>query len=110
MAVDDSHEVLADRLRARVRDAGSAPVDVREVAFALGSGAERSLRSPIADLASLVGAASFRVTDGMIADVREAVGSDVATFEVVMSASVGAGLARWDAASRVIAEATGEAS
>lgn len=85
-------------------------MEVRESAFALGGGLENTLRSPVGDLARLVGAASFRVTDVMIADVREAVGSDVAAFEVVMSASVGAGLTRWDAASQVIGEAAGAAS
>jgi hypothetical protein len=110
VAVDDSHEVLADRLRARVGEAGSAAVEVRAGAFALGGGVESSLSSPVGDLARSVAAASFRVTDAMVADVREALGSDVATFEVVMSASVGAGLTRWDAASRAIREAADAAS
>ena len=110
MAADDSHRVLADRLRARVRDTGSASAEIREGAFALGGGLENTLRPPIGDLARLVGAASFRVTDAMIEDVREAVGSDVAIFEVVVSASVGAGLMRWDAASRVIEDAVDAAS
>lgn len=110
MAVDESHEALADEVRSRVRGSGSAPRDIREGAFALGGGREGRLTPPIGDLASMIGSSSFRVTDAMVADVRAVVGSDVATFEVVMSASVGAGLARWDAASRVIEEAVSEAS
>jgi hypothetical protein len=86
------------------------PVEVRDGAFALGGGVESALSSPVGDLARSVASASFRVTDEMVADVRDVLGSDVATFEVVMAASVGAGLARWDAASAVIEEAGDEAS
>ncbi|RDV43248.1 hypothetical protein DOE76_18635 [Leifsonia sp. ku-ls] len=110
MAADDSHEALAARLRSRVRDTGTAPQPLREVAFALGASRDTAERGPIADLAALVGSASFLVTDAQVREAREEAGSEVATFEVVMSASVGAGLARWDAASRSIEEATDAAS
>lgn len=109
MAVDESHEVFAGRLRSRVGDSGTVSAAIREGAFALGAGREAELPSPIGDLARTVGSASFRVTDAMVADVREAVGSEVAAFEVILSASVGAGLVRWGAASSVIEEAGREA-
>lgn len=110
MALDDSHDVLAARLRARVRDSGTAPEALREGAFALGAGRDAAVTGPIGELARLVGSASFRVTDALVREAREEAGSEVAAFEAVMSASIGAGLARWDAASRAIEEATGEAS
>ena len=84
-------------------------MEIREGAFALGGGHKNPLTSPVGDLARLVGTASYRVTDAIVADVRGALGSDVAAFEVVVSASVGAGLMRWDAASRAIADAAGAA-
>ncbi|KHK98331.1 hypothetical protein LK09_04725 [Microbacterium mangrovi] len=110
MAVDESHDVLADRLRSRVGDSGTASEAIREGASTVGAGHEAELPFPVGDLARLVGSASSRVTDALVADVREAVGSEVAAFEVILSASVGAGLVRWDVASRVIEEAGREAS
>jgi hypothetical protein len=61
---------------------------------------------PYGLLARTIASASYRVTDAQVAAVRQAAGSDKAAFEVVMSASVGAGLARWYAAARAIREAT----
>ncbi|KHL05131.1 hypothetical protein [Sinomonas humi] len=40
------------------------------------------------------------------AEGRGATGSDKEAFEIIMSASIGAGLARWDAAIRAIAQAS----
>lgn len=42
---------------------------------------------------------------GQVLAVREAAGSDKAAFEVILTAAIGAGLARWDAAQRAITEA-----
>jgi hypothetical protein len=61
-------------------------------------------------LAHQIGEAAYLVTDAQVAEVREAVGSDKGTFEVVLSASIGAGLVRWDAAVNAIdgaSDATG---
>ncbi|HWU28410.1 MAG TPA: hypothetical protein VN041_04860 [Microbacterium sp.] len=64
-----------------------------------------SLTEPFRTLAEQVGRASFRVTDAQVDAVRDAAGSEKAAFEIVMAASVGAGLRRWDAAMRAIEEA-----
>jgi hypothetical protein len=45
-----------------------------------------------------------------VAAVRASRGSEVAAFELIMSASIGAGLRRWDAAARVIEEASDASS
>jgi hypothetical protein len=107
MSGDSSNQILAERLRSRVRDSGVLSQDRRLGAFAAGAGHPHSLEEPFGSLAELVGAASYRVTDAHVGAVRVAAGSDKAAFEVVMSASVGAGLARWDAAWAVIEEAFG---
>ena len=52
------------------------------------------------------GEAADRVTDAQVATVRAALGSDKGAFEIIMCASIGAGLARWDAAITAIEEAT----
>lgn len=64
-----------------------------------------SASEPYDDLARQIGEAAYRLTDAQVAAVREAAGSDKAAFEIIMSACVGAGLARWDAAARAIEEA-----
>ncbi|MFL6142154.1 MAG: hypothetical protein ACJ72N_09870 [Labedaea sp.] len=61
---------------------------------------------PYDTLARQIGAASSRVTDAEVDAVQQATGSDKAAFEIVMSACIGAGLTRWDAATRAIEEAT----
>jgi hypothetical protein len=45
------------------------------------------------------------VTDDQVSAVRQATGSDRAAFEIVLSAAVGAGLRRWDAAMRALKDA-----
>jgi hypothetical protein len=61
---------------------------------------------PYDSLARQIGEASSRVTDAEVDAVRRATGSDKAAFEIVMSACIGAGLTRWDAATRAIEQAT----
>lgn len=110
MSAEESHAALADRLRESVLRSGAAPRRLREGALAAGAGTACDLRPEHEALARLVGEASYRVTDEQVAAVRASTGSDVATFELIMSASIGAGLRRWDAAWRVIEEATDAAS
>lgn len=66
------------------------------------------LAAPYDALVQQVASAASRVTDAQVAAVHAVAGSDKATFEVVLCASIGAGLARWDAAARAI-EAAGDA-
>lgn len=80
--------------------------DLRNGAMEAGGGHDEQLTPPCDVLARTIAAASYRVTDAQVAAVRDALGSDKAAFEVVMSASVGAGLSRWDAARRAIRKAS----
>lgn len=102
MASEISHAELALELRRRVEETGIVEPQIRAGAMAAGSGRDGPLDDPYRALALMIGADSYRVTDQLVDAVRDATGSDKATFEVVMAASVGAGLRRWDAAARVI--------
>ncbi|MBE8519216.1 hypothetical protein ILP97_17120 [Amycolatopsis sp. H6(2020)] len=103
---DDSHRHRAETLRAAM----AGYTAITEAALRTGVAARAAGGPPVAepydDLARQIGDAFYRVTDAEVDAVRAATGSDKAAFEIVMSACVGAGLARWDAAARVIAEAT----
>ena len=105
MAQETTHDELAERLAQRLLSAGMIDADLRNGAMEAGGGNGERLTPPYDVLARTIGAASYRVTDAQVAAVRDALGSDKATFEVVMSASVGAGLRRWNAARRAIREA-----
>ena len=61
---------------------------------------------PYEALAQQIREAAYRVTDAHVEAVRAATGSDKGAFEIIMSASIGAGLARWDTAVRAIDEAS----
>ena len=100
------HHDHAEALRAAVAgDAGVTEASLRIATSARAAGGP-PVDEPYDTLARQIGAASYRVTDAEVDAVRQATGSDKAAFEIVMSACVGAGLARWDAAVRVIEEAT----
>lgn len=105
MSKDASHRELAERLRSQARTVGAGAPGVNSGAADAGAGQSSDLTEPLRTLAEQVGRASFRVTDAQVDAVRDAVGSDQAAFEIVMAASVGAGLRRWDAAMRAIEEA-----
>ncbi|MEU4519012.1 hypothetical protein AB0F52_09880 [Amycolatopsis sp. NPDC024027] len=102
----DSHRDRAEALRAAVGgDTGVTEAVLRTAVAARAAGGP-PVAEPYDDLARQIGEASYRVTDAEVDAVRQAAGSDKAAFEVVMSACIGAGLARWDTAVRVIEEAT----
>jgi len=103
----DSHRDRAETLRTAVgADTGVTDATLRTAVAARAAGGP-PVAEPYDELARQIGEASYHVTDAEVAAVRQAAGSDKAAFEVVMSACVGAGLARWDTAVRVIEEATG---
>jgi hypothetical protein len=104
MGEDQSHDVLATALRRRVLESGVIPAQLREALLAVGAGAAPGVAMPHAALARDIADASYRVTDEQVAAARDAAGSDRAAFEIVMSASIGAGLRRWDSAVRAIRE------
>ncbi|MFJ1767363.1 hypothetical protein ACIOD2_44020 [Amycolatopsis sp. NPDC088138] len=106
MSTHDSHRDRAGTLRAAVSgDTGVTEAALRTAVAARAAGGP-PVAEPYDELARQIGEASYRVTDAEVAAVRQAAGSDKAAFEVVMSACIGAGLARWDTAVRVIEEAT----
>lgn len=76
---------------------GDIPPDVREQAAARAGGGA-PIAEPYDALAKQIGEAAYRVTDRQVDAVLSATGSERGTFEIVMAASLGAGLARWDAA------------
>lgn len=100
------HAELAERLRSRLDSTGILDPGLRAASVGLGAGADVAMASPCRELAATIAEASHRVTDQQVAAVREALGSDRAAFEVIMAASAGAGLRRWDAAVRAIREAS----
>ena len=100
------HRRQANELRQRVlRGPGETASTLREAVAARVS-AGPNLDPPFDALAEQIGVAAYRVTDGQVAEVREALGSDKAAFEVVAAAAVAAGLLRWDIASKVLEEAS----
>ena len=103
-----NHKSLAEGVRARVGEApGAADPALRRQVFTAGTGTTVA-PEPYAGLALRIAERSYRVTDADVKAVRSIAGSDKATFEVVVSAAVGAGLFRWDEAMRVLTEAFDE--
>jgi hypothetical protein len=100
------HSELAARLRDRVLGSGALPPPLRREIVDRGAGGGRQIEQPYEALARQIASDSFRVVDRQVDEVREAAGSQKAAFEVVLAASIGAGLARWDAACAAIEEAT----
>jgi len=101
----DTHRRHADALRAAVTGPGMiTDPALRSAAMDRAAGGA-PIAEPCDELARQIGEAAYRVTDEQVRAVREATGGDKAAFEVIMSACVGAGLARWDAAVRAIEEA-----
>lgn len=99
----------ADALRAAV----TRPVAETDAALRSGVLERAAGGAPVADpydeLVLQIAEAAYRATDAQVAPVRDAAGSDKGAFEVIMSACIGAGLVRWDAAVRAI-EGAGDAS
>lgn len=100
------HADHAATLRDRVLRSGSLAPDLRRGILARGGGGSVPVGAPYDELVQQIAGASFRVVDRQIDAVREAAGSEKAAFEVVLTACIGAGLSRWDAASAAIDEAT----
>ncbi|GAA2076990.1 hypothetical protein GCM10009840_09440 [Pseudolysinimonas kribbensis] len=101
-----SHAELAAALRERVLASGVLAPDLRRGILARGGGGSIPVDAPYDELVRQIAGASFRVVDRQVDEVREAAGSQKAAFEVVLTACIGAGLSRWDAASAAIDEAT----
>jgi hypothetical protein len=93
--VPADHGALALTLEKRVLD-GPGLTDPhlrRAVADCAADAAE--VRPPYGELARRIGQSPATVTDDQVAAVVAAAGSEKAAFEVIVSAALGAGLARW---------------
>ncbi len=104
MAKPTRHAELAERLRGRVEKSGILDPDLRAACVRVGADADAELAAPHRELVATIAETSHRVTDAQVTAVRQELGSDRAAFEVIMAASAGAGLRRWDAAVRAIRE------
>jgi hypothetical protein len=101
----ESYEVLARRVRERIGGAGRTDRGLRVSAMNRAAGGP-AIAQPYDALADQIGQAAYLVTDAQVAAVRDAVGADKGAFEIVVAASIGAGLLRWDAALHAIEGAT----
>lgn len=102
----EPHRRHADAVCAAVvGDTGETEASVRAAVLARARGGDPVV-VPYDSLVQQISTAAYRVTDAQVDAVRVAAGSDKGAFEVVMAACVGAGLARWEAAVRVIEEAS----
>jgi hypothetical protein len=102
---DARHRDHAEALRAAMAgDTGVTETSLRTATAARAAGGPPA-DEPYDNLARQIGETSYQVTDAEVDAVRQATGSDKAAFEIVMSACIGAGLTRWDAAARAIEEA-----
>ena len=106
----DLHGRRTDALRAAAAsEVGVTDSSLRAAVLARVAGGAPVVE-PYDALARKIGEAAYRVTDAEVDAVREAAGSDKGAFEIIMSACVGAGFARWDAAIRAIDEANDASS
>lgn len=104
-----SHVQFARDLRSRVEETGSLDRGLRLGILARDAGGP-AVPEPYDALARQIGADSSRVTDEQVQAVLRETGAGRDSFEVVLTAAIGAGLERWDAAQRAIGEASDAAS
>lgn len=98
LSYQDQRELLGEK----VIELGVTEPRLRADVMARGAGGDSAIAEPYEALSHQIREASYRVTDDQVEAVRMAAGSDKGAFEVVLAASVGAGLMRWDAAFRAI--------
>lgn len=100
------HRALADALRRRVLEGpGETDPVVRKAAAERAAGGPPA-DAPYDDLARQIGESAYCVTDGQVASVVRATGSEKAAFEVIAAAAMGAGLLRWRQGIKALVEAT----
>ena len=104
------HHALAEELRRKVLEGpGLTPAAVRQTMADSAAGrAVSSTQFDYIDLAHQIGEAASLVTDAQVARVMAVLGSEKATFEIIMAAAVGAGLLRWQEGMRALEKATHE--
>src|SRR4051812_24965914 len=98
MTTHANHRAFALALRDRAASApGLSPPELRQGVLSRAEG-NAVLAAPYDALVNHVANASYRVTDLEVASVREAAGSQKATFEIIMTAAIGAAMLRFDRA------------
>lgn len=103
-AIND-HRRHADSVRAAVTGAGGVSEKFLRDAVASRAAGGATIAEPYDTLAQQIGQAADQVNDEQVAAVRATEGSDKGAFEMIMAASIGAGLARWEAAIQAMDEA-----
>ncbi|NNC14074.1 hypothetical protein HII28_19625 [Planctomonas sp. JC2975] len=104
-----SHAQFATALRARVQETGTLDHSLRKGILDRGAGGP-AVAEPYDSLAREIAEDSYRVTDEQVSTVLGELGSEGNAFEVILTAAIGAGLRRWDAAAATIGEADDAAS
>lgn len=99
-----SHAKFASALRFRVEETVTLDRTLRQRIRARGAGGP-AVPEPYDALANLMGEDSCRATDAEVKAVLDEAGSEKNAFEVVLTAAIGAGLRRWDAAAKAIGAA-----
>jgi hypothetical protein len=101
-----NHCALAEALRRRVLDGpGMTDRAIRRATAERAAGGP-AMEAPYDDLARQLGESAAGVTDGQVASVVRATGSEKAAFEVIAAAALGAGLLRWQQGIKALDEAT----
>jgi uncharacterized peroxidase-related enzyme len=89
------HRALADTVRQRVLfGPGKTDATLRQAMAERATGGQ-PLSAPYDELARQIGEAAYKVTDEQVAKVVEEAGSEMAAFELMMAAALGAGLHRF---------------
>lgn len=99
-----SHAQLAAALRTRVEQTGTLDAALRRDILMRAAGGP-AVPEPYDALVNQIAEDSYRVTDAQVEAVLEASGYEKNAFEVILTASIGAGLRRWDAAANAIQDA-----
>jgi hypothetical protein len=102
------HHVFAERLKRRVLEGPGETDRAQRQRVAARAAGGPPIESPYDDLARQIGEAAYHTTDGQVASVLAATGSEKAGFELIAAAAVGAGLLRWQQAIKALRE-TGDA-
>lgn len=97
----ESHAEHAEALSARVADSGGTDRELRLAVLQRGAGGA-VVPEPYDDLVRQIARDSARVTDAQVDAVLRAAGSEKSAFELILSAAIGTGLRRWDAAEAAI--------
>jgi hypothetical protein len=99
------HYSFSEVLRRRVLDGpGETDPALRQRVAARASGGP-PIEAPYDDLARQIGEAAYRTTDVQVGRVLTALGSEKATFELIVTAAMGAGLSRGQQAIKALKDA-----